>query len=275
MSSTKRSLAVRATWLPLIAVGTVLLGLCQAAAQPGPPVERPEAADDPMRPSEETRANDGQQSSASMPAGLDDTLRAADELAAALSTANEKFEALAGVTKNAATELYRRLEATRRQRDDLSAALVDVQGKLHLHEAREKELAAHVVALGEKARQSEADIAGLRLELEASEQRRRQLEAVGSELAQLKDEILGLGHLLERANVALGQAQQERDAARAETEALRAEVAALLNTALASLNQTDRPVGASPSAGLAPRGNFVRAPMQGSPQAQDRREAGL
>jgi chromosome segregation ATPase len=253
---------------PLIAVGTILLGLGQAAAQsPGQPLDLREAPGGP--------AMAGQQNAEQLPAGLHDTLHAADELAAALSIAHEKFEALAGATKTAATELYWRLEATRRQRDHLSAALVDAQGKLRVREVRQKELAERVVALGEEARQSEADLAGLRLELEASEQRRQQLEAVGKEVTQLKDKLLSLDHLLETANAALGQAQDERDAARAETQALRAEVAALLNTALASLQQQGKRLEGAPNTGLAPRGNLVNAPVPSSPKTQDRREAGL
>jgi chromosome segregation ATPase len=275
MSSTKRILVVRRARPSVIAVATVLLGLGQAAAQPASERLDLREAPDSMRLIEETEAIDGQQSAERLPAGFRDTLQAADELAAALSTANEKFEELVGRTKTAATDLYWRLEATRRQRDDLSAALVDVQAKLRVRQSHEKELAGRVVALGEEVRQSEAEIAGLSLALEASEQRRRQLEQVGEEVAQMKDELLGLRHLLKTANAALARAQAERDAAHAETEALRAEVATLLNTALASLQQKDRPIDKPATAGRAPGGNPVEAPIVSSPEAQDGREAGL
>jgi chromosome segregation ATPase len=275
MSLTKRSLIVRGTCSPLIAVGTILLGLGQPAGQPPSQLSDPrEASHSPMRPIEATQATDGQPNAEQLPR-FNETLQAADELAAALSIAHEKFEALAGATKTAVTELYWRLGATRRQRDELSAALVDMQGKLRAREVREKELAGHVVALGEEARQLEADLAGLRLGLEASEQRRQQLEAVGNEVAQLKGELLSLDHPLETANAALGQAQEERDAARAETQALRAEIAALLNTALASLQQKVGDSKGAPSTGLTPRGNFVDAPIPRPSETQDRREAGL
>ena len=276
MSLIKQILVVRGTWPALIAVGAVLLGLGQAAAQPlNQPLDRREAPDGAMRLIEETRAIDGQHNTELWPAQFHDTVETADELAAALSTANEKFAALAEATKTAATELYWRLEATRRQRDRLSATLIDVRGKLRVREAREEELAGRVVALDKEVKQAEAEIAGLSLEREASEQRRQQLEGVGKEVAQLKDELLSLRDLLERANVALAQAQDERDAARTESDALRAEVTALLTTALASLQQKDRPFDRPPNARLAPRGNVVEAPMEGSPEAQDGREAGL
>jgi chromosome segregation ATPase len=276
MSLSKRILVVRGTWPALIAVGTVLLGLGQAAAQPASkPLDRRDAPDGAMRLVEETHAIDRQRNTERLPAQFHDTLQAANELATALSTANEKFAALAGATKTAATELYWRLEATRRQRDHLSATLIDVQGKLRAREAREKELAGRVVALDTEVKQAEAEIAGLSLELEASEQRRQQLEDVGKELAQLRDDLLSLRHLLERANVALAQAQHERDAARTKTDALRAEVAALLNTALASLQQKDQPFEPPPGAGLAVRENVVKAPIASSPDAQDRRGPGF
>jgi chromosome segregation ATPase len=275
MSSTKRILVVCAAWPPLMALGTVLLSVGQVAAQaPSQALDVHEARDGPMRLSEESRAIDGQQNLERLPPGFHAPLHAADELAAALARANEMFEALTGATKTAATELYWRLEATRQQRDRLAAALVDVQGKLRVREGREKELAERVAALGEEATQSEADTARLRLELEASEQRRQQLEGLGEELVQLKDELLGLRRLLKAANVALAQTKEERDAARRETAALRAEVSALLNTALASLHQEDRPPDSPPNAGLAPSGNLVKAPLASSPAAQDG-EAGL
>jgi chromosome segregation ATPase len=256
-SFTKRILVIRGAGTLLSAVGTVLMGLGQVAALPlSQPLDLREAADGPMRLVEETRAIEGQQSTERLPAGFHDTLQAVDELAAALSTANQKLEALAG----AARQLYRRLEATRQQRDHLSATLADVQGKLSVRERREKELAGRVVALDQKVEQSEAEIAGLRLELEASEQRRQQLEGVGKEVAQLKDELLSLDHLLETANAALGQAQDERDAARAETEALRAEITALLNAALASLQRKDQPLDTSLGVRPAVRENIVKAP---------------
>jgi chromosome segregation ATPase len=256
-SFTKRILVIRGAGTLLSAVGTVLMGLGQVAALPlSQPLDLREAADGPMRLVEETRAIEGQQSTERLPAGFHDTLQAVDELAAALSTANQKLEALAG----AARQLYRRLEATRQQRDHLSATLADVQGKLSVRERREKELAGRVVALDQKVEQSEAEIARLRLELEASEQRRQQLEGVGKEVAQLKDELLSLDHLLETANAALGQAQDERDAARAETEALRAEITALLNAALASLQRKDQPLDTSSGVRPAVRENIVKAP---------------
>jgi chromosome segregation ATPase len=202
-------------------------------------------------------------------------LEATDDLAAALSMANERFAALAGATKTAASELYWRLEATRRQRDQLSATLVDMQSKLQVRESRNQELAGRVVALDKEVKQAEAEIAGLSLELEASEQRRQQLEGVGREVAQLKDELLSLRHLLERANVALAQTQHERDAARAETRTLRAEVTALLTTALASLQQKDQSFDRPPNARLDPRRKVMEAPVEGPPEARDRREAGL
>jgi chromosome segregation ATPase len=276
MSLTKRILVVRGTCASLIAVGTVLLGLGQVAALPrSQPLDLREAADGLMRLIEETRAIGGQQNTELSRGAFSDTLRAADELAAALAAANEKFEAFAGMTKTAASELYRRLEATRRQRDRLSATLIDVQGKLRVRESRDQELAGRVVALDKEVEQAEAEIAELSLELEASEQRRQQLEGIGEEVAQLKDELLSLRHLLERANVALAQAQHERDAARAETRTLRAEVTALLTTALASLQQTDQSFDRPPDARLAPREKVVETPMETSPQAQDRRETGL
>jgi chromosome segregation ATPase len=267
MSLTKRILVVRGTWPPLIAVGTVLLGLGQAAAQPpSQPLDRREAPDG---------AIDRQHNTERLPAQFHDTLQAADELATALSTANEKFAALAGATRTAASELYWRLEATRQQRDHLSATLVDVQSKLQVRESRDQELAGRVGALDKEVKHAQAEIAGLSLELEASEQRRQQLEGVGKELAQLKDELLSLRDLLETANVALAQAEDERDAARTETDALRAEVAALLNTALASLQQKDQPFDPPPGAGLAARENVVKAPIASSPEAQDRRGPGF
>jgi chromosome segregation ATPase len=224
-----------------------------------------------MRLSEETGAIDAPHNTERWPAQFHDALQAADELAAALSTANEKFAALAGATKTAASELYWRLEATRQQRDQLSATLVDVRSKLQVRESRDQELAGRVVALNTEVKQAEAEIAGLNLELEASEQRRQQLEGVGKELAQLKDELLSLRHLLERANMALAQAQHERDAARAETEALRAEVTALLTTALASLQQKEQSLDRPPNARLAPRGKVLEAPMESPPEARDAR----
>jgi chromosome segregation ATPase len=267
-SLTKGILVIRGTGTLLIAAGAVLMGLGQVAAlPPSRPLDLREAANGPMHLVEESRAIEGQQNTERLPAGLHDTLQAVDELAAALSTANHKFEALAG----AARVLHRRLEATRQQRDHLSATLVDVQRKLRVRERRENELAGRVVALGKEARQSEAQIARLNLELEASEQRRQQLEGVGEEVAQLKDELLSLRQLLERADVALAQAQHERDAARAETEVLRAEITALLTTALASLQQKDQPFESPPNTRLAPGGNIVEAPMESSPEAQDRR----
>jgi chromosome segregation ATPase len=275
MSLTKRILVAREAWPLLVAVGTVLVGLCQVAAQP--PSQRlvqREARDGAMRLTEETWTIDAQHNTERLPAQFHETLQAADELAAALSTANEKFAALTGATKTAASELYWRLEATRKQRDHLSATLIDVQTKLRVRESRDQELAGRVVALDKEVKQAEDKIAGLSLELEVSEQRRQQLEGVGKEVVQLKDELLSLRHLLGRANVALAQAQHERDAARVETEALRAEVTALLTTALASLQQKDQP-DRPPNARLAPRDKVMEAPMESSPEAQDRREAGL
>jgi hypothetical protein len=269
-SLTKGILVIRGTRTLLIAAGTVLMGLGQVAAlPPSRPLDLREAADGPMHLVEESRAIEGQQNTERLPAGLHDTLQAVDELAAALSTANHKLEALAG----AARVLHRRLEATRQQRNHLSATLADVQGKLRVRERRENELAGRVVALDTKVERSEAEIAGLRLELEASDQRRRQLEGVGKEVAQLKDELLSLRHPLEAANVALGLAQHERDAARAETEALRAEVTALLSNALSSLKRKDQPFDTSLGAGLAVREHIVNAPIVRSPKAQDRRDA--
>lgn len=276
MSLIKRILFGGGTCPALIAVGTALLGLGQAAAIPlSPPIDVREAGNGPIRLIEDTRAVDGQQNAEQLPPRFRDALQAAEELGAALSTAKEKFEALTGATQTAAAELHWRLEATRRQRDRLSATLVDVQAKLRVRESREKRLAERVAALGEGARQSEAEIAALKLELEASEQRRQQLEQVGTEVAQLKDELLGIRRLLKAANVALAQVEKERDAARAETEALRAEIAALLNTALASLQPKDQPAGSASDDQGAPSESFMKAPIVSSPEAQDRRDAGL
>jgi hypothetical protein len=97
---TKRILVIHATRTLLIAVGTVLMGLGQVAALPlSRPLDLREAADGPMRLVEETRASEGQQNTERLPAGFDDTLQAADELAAALSIAHQKFEALAGAAR--------------------------------------------------------------------------------------------------------------------------------------------------------------------------------
>jgi chromosome segregation ATPase len=272
-SVSKRFLVIRGTRTLFIAVTTVLMGLGQAAAQPASERLDLREAPGPMRPVEETRAIEAQQNTERLPAGFHDTLQAADELAAALSTANERFAALVGRTKTAATDLYWQLQATRRQRDELSAALVDVQARLRVRQSHEKELAGRVVALGEEVRQSEAEIAGLSLALEASEQQRRRLEQVGQEVAQMKDELLGLRHLLMTANAALARVQAERDAARAETEALRAEATALLNAALASLQRRDQAFDTSPGAGPAVREHILKAPITRSPETRGRRDA--
>jgi chromosome segregation ATPase len=257
MSASRKTSLFQHAWFPIIAVVTVFSELGQVAAQPpSQPLDRREAHGQ-MLLIDEATAIDGQQNAEQSLVGFHDTLRVADELAAALATAKEKFDALTGATKIAASGLYLRLEATRRQRDRLSATLVDVQSKLRMRESREKQLTERVAALDEEARQSESEIVGLRLQLEASEQRGQQLEEVGEEVAELKDELLGLRRVVKTANVALARAQAERDAARAETEALRAEVAALLNTALASLQKEHQP---------------FEAPVASSPEAQDRRE---
>jgi chromosome segregation ATPase len=272
MSLTKWILVVREAWPPLVAVGTVLAGLGQVAAQPpSQALDEREARDGAMRLIEETEAVDAQHNTERWAAQFHHVLEAADELAATLSTANERFAALAGATKTAASELYWRLEATRRQRDQLSATLVDVRSKLQVRESRNQELAGRVVALDKEVKQAEAEIAGLSLELEASRQRRQQLEGVGKEVAQLKDELISLRDLLERATAALAQVQRERDAARAETRTLRAEVTALLTTALASFQQKDLSFDRPPNARLAPRGKVLEAPMESPPEAQDRR----
>jgi hypothetical protein len=177
MSLTKRILIIRKTWPAFVAVGTVLVGIGQVAAQPpSQPPDGREAPNGAMRLIEEAGATDAQHNTERWPAQFHDALRAADELAAALSTANEKFAALAGATKTAASQLYRRWEAIRQQRDQLSATLVDVQSKLQVRERRGQELVGRVVALDKEVEQAEAEIAGLSLELEASEQRRQQLE---------------------------------------------------------------------------------------------------
>jgi hypothetical protein len=99
--------------------------------------------------------------------------------------------------------------------------LLDEQRKLQVRESRDQETGGERRGAGQEVKQAEADIAGLSPGLESSEQPRQQLEGVGKEGAQLKDELLSFHHLLERVNVALAQAQHKSDAARAETEAHR------------------------------------------------------